>query len=204
MLQSNGQGQSDPLVTRTKPGISPSLGEPVRFLAGDEYRRGQTRTIEEVREETLEPLPLKERGQSKPGQFLFAKKVVVGKGGGRFAPDRIPGPINFINRLLDLWELDQKDAVALLGFEEREQALAEAVLDGRRSLSGRDARDRIAALFRVRSLLSSLFRDINTERKWLNAARDDLGNRSPIELMREGSMESLLTVRQIVERISNL
>ena len=86
MLQSNGQDQINPLVTRTKPGISPSLGEPGRFLAGDEYRRGQTRTIEEVGEEILEPLPLEERGQSKPGQIRFAKKVVVGKGGGRFAP----------------------------------------------------------------------------------------------------------------------
>jgi hypothetical protein len=119
-----------------------------------------------------------------------------------FKPDRLTGPVQFLGKLIEAWDIMPSDARLLLGFED--DAMAEAVLAGRTSLRGVDVKARIAALFRIKSLLGQLLRDVSVERAWMRTSVSHLGNRSPIELLRDGSMESLLTLRQYVEHISGL
>ncbi len=121
-----------------------------------------------------------------------------------FAPGRLTGEVQFIVTLRDLWHLSDWDTAALLGYERHEQRLVEDILNGRSTLRGRDAKDRIAALIQIRRLLHSLFRDIDEENSWLREPKPALDNRSPMELICEGSMEKLLVVRQFVEHGSGL
>ena len=80
-----------------------------------------------------------------------------------------------------------------------DRSCAEDVLNGRAILKGRDARDRIAHLYRIRKILSALFRDEEVENQWLREPHAMLNERSPMDLMLDGSMENLLLVREYVE-----
>ncbi len=121
-----------------------------------------------------------------------------------FAPDRLTGPVQFIRKLAELWDLNTADLTAVLGFERDEERIVEGLLAGRTSLRGRDQKDRITALFRIRSLLSGLLRNPDAERTWLRTARKEFEGKSPLDLLREGSMEGLLMLRQYVEHLSGL
>lgn len=112
---------------------------------------------------------------------------------------RITGPVRFINRLLDVWRLEPEYACALLGFERSESAYVTHVLRGHATLQGRDAKDRIAHLFQIRRLLWALFRDETVENEWLREPRAVLKDKTPMDLLMEGSMENLLLVREVVE-----
>ena len=114
---------------------------------------------------------------------------------------RIAGPVRFIVKLIATWDLKPEVASActLLGFEPSEAPHVRDVLQGLDTLRGRDVKDRIAHLFRIRTLLSSLFRDDAVEREWLREPRDLLKGKAPMDLLMEGSMENLLLVRELVE-----
>ena len=114
---------------------------------------------------------------------------------------RITGPVRFVVKLLTTWELkpEVESACTLLGFESSEATYVRDILEGRATLRGRDVKDRIAHLFRIRTLLSSLFRDDAVENEWLREPRDILNGKAPMELLMEGSMENLLLVREFVE-----
>ncbi len=115
---------------------------------------------------------------------------------------RLTGPVMFVIGLLESWKLDRSAAVFLLGFEQPDSAVVERILSGSAPLVGRDAKDRIAYLYRIRSTLSALFRNEDVENEWLREPRALLGERTPMELLREGSMESLLLVKEYVEEIA--
>ena len=102
-------------------------------------------------------------------------------------------------QLLDFWQLPISGACALLGYGLQEQEAVQSILSGATGLRSRDARDRVASLVRIRTLLSGLFRSVEKENEWLREPKELLGNKSPLDLMLEGSMEKLLTVRQFVE-----
>ena len=112
---------------------------------------------------------------------------------------RVTGPVQFLNNLLESWELESTHATVLLGFDPGDQSYAAAVLTGRAPLKGRDATDRIAHLYQIRKTLSALFRDEAVENEWLREPHTLLNERSPMDLMLEGSMEHLLLVREYVE-----
>ncbi len=112
---------------------------------------------------------------------------------------RLTGPVKFVNQLLAAWDLETDSACVLLGFESSESAVVNAILDGYAPLQGRDVRDRIAYLFRIRVLLSNLFRNKSVENEWLREPRDILKGKAPMDLLLEGSMENLLLVREFVE-----
>ena len=114
-------------------------------------------------------------------------------------PDRLTGPIQFVLKLLEYWHLQTQEAVGLLGFGLAEIDYVTAVLEGKRKLRGRDVRDRIANLIRIRMTLWSLFRDLETENDWLREPHPMLENRSPMSLLIGGSMEDLLLTREYVE-----
>lgn len=112
---------------------------------------------------------------------------------------RLTGPVQFLRKVLDTWELDSTDATVLLGMDPDDRSYAADVLAGRAILKGRDAKDRIAQLYRIRKMLSALFRDQNVENQWLREPHTMLDESSPMDLMLDGSMENLLLVREFVE-----
>ena len=107
--------------------------------------------------------------------------------------------VQFLGKLLDAWKLGSSDAIVLLGMDPDDRSCAEDILNGRAILKGRDARDRIAYLYRIRKILSALFRDEEVENQWLREPHAMLNERSPMDLMLDGSMEDLLLVREYVE-----
>lgn len=117
---------------------------------------------------------------------------------------RLFGPIQIIKNLLETWELETRDAVKLLGYEVGNQSLVNDILDGHATPEGRDFKDRVAYLIQVRSTLFSLFRDENVERKWLREPQVMLGNRTPMELLLEGSMENLLLVKEFCDEVAGM
>lgn len=209
MLGSNGQDFNQPLSSRRAPlggvGFPHTLGEQIRepapkksselLVPTDFSAPANFLRAEEARFESLAA-----EFQKKSQISVFWKSAKEGVS--PFVPERLTGPVKFISRLLQIWDLDTSDAIDFLGFEPEDRAVVEAILAGRGSLRGRDSKDRIAALFRVHSLLAELFQDLATERAWLRTERAEFGGRSPIDLLRQGSMESLLRLRQYVEHIS--
>ena len=117
-------------------------------------------------------------------------------------PARPPGPVQFVAKLADFWRLNQQDLAGLLGFGPGDATHAADLLAGREGLHGRDIRDRIAHLFRIRESLHSLFRDLEVENEWLREPHDLLEGRSPMSLMVGGSMEDLLLVREYVDEVA--
>lgn len=112
---------------------------------------------------------------------------------------RLSGPIWFVEKLLNTWRLDRSDAIPLLGLDPSDLSYATDVLAGRTTLRGRDAKDRIACLFRIRKTLSALFGDEDVENEWLRERHEMLDDKAPMDLLREGSMENLLLVKEYVE-----
>ena len=112
---------------------------------------------------------------------------------------RLTGPVQFVRKLIGSWDLSVPDATVLLGHDLDDFEHVSAVLDGREQFRGRDVRDRIAHLFCIRRALWSLFRDLDVENEWLREQHRMLSEKSPLSLMLEGSMESLLLVREYVD-----
>ena len=134
--------------------------------------------------------------------YTYTKSLTVHLSEGLFkreisGPTRLSGPIQFLVGLLKTWRLESENAVLLLGQERSYDT--DKLLHGDAQLSGRDVKDRIACLFRIRKTLSSLFRDEDTENAWLRERHDLLNGQTPMELLLEGSMENILTVREYVD-----
>lgn len=119
-----------------------------------------------------------------------------------YRPERLTGPVRFLKALIDSWELNLHDASRLLGYEDADRGAAEALLEGRTSVRGVDLKTRIATLFRIKAIAGELFRD--GELQWMRTPRRDFGNVSPIDYLRGGSMERLLTLRQYLEHAAGL
>ena len=118
------------------------------------------------------------------------------------SPVRLTGPVQFIVKLLDTWKLEPDKAAVLLGFEESGKYHVERILSGREPLYGRDAKDRVVHLLHVRGTLSALFQDREVENEWLREPRSLLRDKSPMDLLLEGSMENLLLLREYVETMA--
>lgn len=112
------------------------------------------------------------------------------------------GPIQFVLKLAGSWRLSQEEIAGLLGFGPGDTAHSVALLTGKVELRGRDVRDRIAHLFRIRETLYSLFRDLEVENEWLRESHELLAGKSPMSLMVGGSMEDLLLVREYVDEVA--
>ena len=113
--------------------------------------------------------------------------------------ERLTGPVQLVNRLLETWNLNTEDAAPLLGLEPAEVPYVSDLLNGRRSLGGRDVQDRIAYLFRIRKTLSALFLSEDSENRWLREPHPALDGETPMQRLLEGSMENLLLVKKHVE-----
>ena len=115
---------------------------------------------------------------------------------------RPSGPIQFIAKLLEFWNLDRLDAGRLLGFEESDADYVDRILEGNELLRGRDVRERILHLFSICKSLRSLFRDLEVENQWLRESHVLLGGRSPMSLLLGGSMDDLELTREYVDTVA--
>ncbi len=209
----NGQDAETPLAERIRfaplEGIGRSLGESSQSPAT--LRRPthtgalvQSEDLRRAMEESLSPFRW-----AKADEFLREAKeagfkIFTTQSGSEnpFRADRIVGPVQFVSKLFQSWNLDLAQATRLLGYEPGDQPTVAAILAGRTSLRGADVKARIAALFRIKALASGLFRE--GEQAWMRTPRLELGNRAPLDMLLEGSMENLLALRQYVEHISGL
>ena len=95
-------------------------------------------------------------------------------------------------------------AAMLLGLGESEADGIHDLLEGRAEVQGRDIRDRIVSLYQIRKILHSLFQDEGVENEWLRERHHALHDRSPMDLLLEGSMNNILYVRYYVEAAAGL
>lgn len=117
---------------------------------------------------------------------------------------RISGPVQFLIVLRTNWNLEYSELGIMLGLDQSEEARCKNILKGIESLSGRDMNDRFSYLFSIRSYLDSLFRDLEVENKWLRKKQHMLYGESPMSLLLEGSIKSMLAVEQYVEMVSGV
>ena len=115
---------------------------------------------------------------------------------------RLTGPNQFVLKLLEFWRLETTDAVRMLGFDQADAGHVAAVLAGNEQFRGRDVRDRISHLFRIKSTLWSLFRDLEVENDWLREPHSVLDDRTPLSLLLGGSMDDLLLAREYVDVVA--
>ena len=115
---------------------------------------------------------------------------------------RPSGPVQFIVKLLEFWNLDRFDAGRLLGFEESDADYVDRILEGTEPLRGRDVRERISHLFSIFNSLRSLFQDLEVENEWLRESHAMLGGRSPMSLLLGGSMDDLELTRKYVDTVA--
>ena len=115
---------------------------------------------------------------------------------------RLDGPIQFVLKLLEYWNLGINDAVGLLGYELIEIDYVNSVLEGNDQFRGRDVRYRIAYLFQIRETLWSLFRDLEVENEWLREPHTLLGDRSPMSLLLSGSMDDFQLAMEYVDTVA--
>ena len=113
---------------------------------------------------------------------------------------RIIGPIKFVNKLLDMWEIDPNSAVSLLGFDKQNKCYVAKLLRGDEYLvEGSETEDRIAYLFYIWSVLSEWFRDSAVESQWLRTAEQELDGKVPMDLILSGSITDLLLVKEFID-----
>ncbi len=119
--------------------------------------------------------------------------------GSSFARGRVTGPVKALKRILADWNLDIATAALILGYEERDVQQVENILEGQSSLRGRDINDRLAYTVAIHHGLRSLFGHPNIERQWLSEPKAALGNKSPLDYFKNGAMDKLIAVKQLVE-----
>lgn len=108
-------------------------------------------------------------------------------------------PTQLIHKIFETWNLEMREKATLLGLEESDQRLASEFLAGRATIAGRDIKDRIAYLILIKSTLFSLFRNEEVENEWLRETHGLLGDRTPLGLLLEGSMENMLLVKEFCD-----
>lgn len=141
---------------------------------------------------------------AKKSYSTYKERPVGGSRPQGLPPGRITGPVRTFQILLAGWGLGLKDAAILLGADPSNSYYVESILGGRITLRHRDEKDRIVYLLRLKALLTSLFRDEQFENEWLRQRHAGLGGRSPLELLREGSMRNLMRVVDYVETLSGI
>ncbi|MGQ0664734.1 MAG: antitoxin Xre/MbcA/ParS toxin-binding domain-containing protein, partial [Pseudomonadota bacterium] len=113
---------------------------------------------------------------------------------------RVSGPVQVLAKLKTSWDLSEAELAILLGFED--VRLVRDLLSGVTSLRGPDMKARFRYLFWIYEALFQLFEDEATERAWLRKSAPGLEGKSPIQVMLQGEIEDLLTVKQFVEYVA--
>lgn len=161
---------------------------PFEYQEDELFRIFRTRSLERRQaqsiREVLEPQSVR-RGESLPR-------------------GRITGPVKFLAKLQEAWELEDRHLSVLLGLDESEKETVSKLLNGTITLKGRDAKDRVGYLLEIRQKLSSLFRDMDNERRWLREPQSILEGKSPLDLLLEGSMQNLIRLHALVSYVAGV
>ena len=115
-------------------------------------------------------------------------------------PNRVPGPNKFIAKLMQTWRLERAQCASMLGCTEH---TLDEILSGAQTIQRARITDRFLAVFEIRGTLWSLFRDEGVENEWLREPHRDLAQRTPLELLCEGTEESVATATEYVWHAAN-
>ncbi len=119
--------------------------------------------------------------------------------------NRLTGPVQFLVKLLEHWNLKRADAVVLLGFAAQESEHIYRILDGHEVLpESQDIKDRIEFLLSIRKSLWIFFQDIEVENEWLREPQQLLNDQIPMDIMLDGKFENLLLVKEYVDAITGM
>ena len=114
----------------------------------------------------------------------------------------LTGEVRLFKAIVTYWRLTPEEAGLLLGFDHGNSDLVDKIFAGTKSLQSRDSKDRVTVLFRIRRNLSALLRDADAENRWLRTPDPALSGKSPIMMMLEGSIITLLEIDQYVATIA--
>ncbi len=114
----------------------------------------------------------------------------------------LTGEVTLFRAIANYWNLTSEQAGLLLGLDPGNGDLVDRLFRGTRTLQSRDSKDRVAVLFRIRRNLSALLRDSTSENHWLRSPDPALDGKTPLSLMLEGSILSLLDLEQYVATIA--
>ena len=138
------------------------------------------------------------------GPYLYSIELPRMTSASAWPCERSFVPTQLIHKIFESWNLEMRDKAALLGLEESDQHLAKEFLAGKSTISGRDIKDRIACLILIKSTLYSLFRNEGVENEWLRETHGLLGDRAPLGLLLEGSMENILLVKEFCDEVGGV
>jgi hypothetical protein len=149
-------------------------------------------------------LPLRERliGQTIHLYQIHQKELTSERARPVLHRGRLTGPVKFAALIMESWRLSLREITLLLGYEPGDESYVEEILDGFITSRGRDFKDRIACLYVLHSLLTSLFRCNDSVNEWLREAQPLLDQQSPLQTLLQGSMENMFRVRYLVEQIA--
>ena len=137
--------------------------------------------------------------RTEAGSDLFVRATPSNMSTGAWPRKQSFVPTQLIHKIFETWNLEMRDRATLLGLEESDQWLASEFLAGRAKVAGRDIKDRIAYLILIKTTLYSLFRNEVVENEWLRETHGLLGDRTPLALLLEGSMENMLLVKEFCD-----
>lgn len=113
---------------------------------------------------------------------------------------RLTGPVAVLKSLASRWRLDDEQVSTLLALGPHQSATE--LRHGTLSLYGKDQRHRAGYLITIYGLLNSVFRDPEVGYAWLTEKKEALGGDSPLERMLKGTMEDIITTKQLVETLA--
>lgn len=110
------------------------------------------------------------------------------------------GIIDAFIKTCQRWKLAKEQQITLLGYLEN-PTFGDSVLQGLIFPGSQDITDRIGYILDISLGLGTLFNDlVSDELAWLNTIREDMNNKSALNLMLMGHMSNLMTVADRVRR----
>jgi hypothetical protein len=105
-------------------------------------------------------------------------------------------------RILDRWNIDDKSAAKILGYD-----TPEVVVDLRSGVAGlrlRDTKDRARLFLTIYEGVFSLYKNPESEGQFVRKPLPDLGERTLLGVMTEGSMSNLMLAKEFVDYLNGL
>ena len=112
---------------------------------------------------------------------------------------RVTGPVQVLTTIAEAWGVSRDELATLLAYTSRTEA--EDLVAGRMSLRNPDREDRLRIMFHIYAILSSIFADRETQRRWLRAPNPLLKDKSPLEVMLAERIPGMTKVSNLVDRL---
>lgn len=110
----------------------------------------------------------------------------------------VEGVVSAFVKICQRWRLSVDQQVILLGYKGND-FLGRQILESDILSPPQDVRDRARHIVTISLGLGALFENVErAELDWLNANRDDLNQRSPLEYMLEGHMANVVEISRLM------